>query len=419
MTLLSSDTRPLDAALRARSAAVFPGPGGFYGHLSVGLNQLAPAYPQYYQRGEGARLWDVDGRSFVDAMCAWGPMVLGYAQPDVVRAQQQQIALGDTLNGPAPIAIDLAELLIDTVAHADWVMFSRNGNDATATAVRVARAATGRNKLLKARKAYHGASDAFTPLPVGVAEGDRSNIVEFDYNDLASLTAAADACGDDVAAVIVTPLQHDGFVDQEFAHPEFVHGVRALCDRLGAVLILDEVRTGMRIDLAGAWEEYGVHPDLTAFSKAIGNGAAIAAVTGTDALKDAAGSIYVTGSFWYSAAPMAAAYETIRLLRENDGIAAMRHAGQRLRAGLDTAARASGIDIVQSGHVTMPFVRIVGDSDFSEATLFTGTAMDAGAFFHPWHNWFLSAAHTDEDIDELVAAASVGFDAVARSRAAR
>lgn len=416
MTLLTSNTRPADALLRERGAAVFPGPGGFYGHLSVGLNQLPPTYPQFYSRGEGARLWDVDGRSFVDAMCAWGPMVLGYAHPDVVAAQQAQIALGDTLNGPSALAVELAELLVDTVAHADWVMLAKNGNDATATAVRVARAATGRAKVLKASHAYHGANDAFTPLPVGVPAEERANIVSFEYNDLASVEAAVGAHDGDVAAIIVTPYQHDGFVDQELVDPAFAHGVRAIADRIGAALILDEVRSGFRLDLAGSWESLGVRPDLTAFSKAIANGAPLSAVAGVDALKEAAGSIYVTGSFWYSSAPIAAGIATLTTLRESDGPGVIRAAGDRLRSGLYAAAESAGVEVVQSGPVQMPFLRIVGDTQFAEASLFCATALDAGAFFHPWHNWFLSTAHTDGEVDALIAAAAAGFDAVANAR---
>ncbi|MGW0035512.1 aminotransferase class III-fold pyridoxal phosphate-dependent enzyme [Gordonia sp. NPDC003376] len=406
-----------DAGLRARAAHVLPGPGGYPGHLSVGVNQLPPTYPQFYARGEGAHLIDVDGRRFSDAMCAWGPMVVGYAEPRVVAAQCEQIRLGNTLNGPGPVAVELAELLVDTVAHADWAMFGKNGNDATAMSLRIARAATGRTKILKARKAYHGASDVFTPSMVGVAESDRANIVEFDYNDLASLAAAADAHDGDVAAVIVVPLQHDGFVDQEFATPEFAQGVRELCDRIGAVLVLDEVRTGMRLSLAGAWEHLGVRPDLTALSKAIGNGAAISAVTGTDALKDAAGSIFITGSFWSSAAPMAAALATITQLREEDGIATMVAAGERLRSGL--AAAAAGVPIRQSGHVQMPFMTFDDDADLSQAMAFCAAALDAGTFFHPWHNWFLSTAHTPEVVDQMIDAAAAGFDAVRAVRGAR
>lgn len=408
---------PVDSALRARATGVMPGAGGYYGHLSTGLNRLPVNYPQFYSRGEGASLWDADGRSFVDAMCAWGPMILGYADEGVVAAQEAQLRLGDTLNGPGIVAIELAELLVDTVAHADWAMFAKNGNDATAISVRIARAATGRRKLLKARKAYHGASDAFTPITLGVADGDRANIVEFDYNDLDSLVQAADAHAGDVAAIIVTPLQHDGFSDQSMVTQEFAEGVRALADRIGAVLILDEVRTAMRIDIAGAWESLGVRPDLTAMSKAIGNGAPISAVVGIDALKETAGSIYVTGSFWSSAAPMAAAVETITRLRDHDGPRSMAEAGARLRAGLTDAAAAAGVGIRHSGHPQMPFMTIDDDESFEKAFLFCEVALDNGTFFHPWHNWFLSTAHSPEVIDRMVESAAAGFLAVAHRSA--
>ncbi|MFC8432373.1 aminotransferase class III-fold pyridoxal phosphate-dependent enzyme [Streptomyces sp. NPDC057253] len=412
MVLAASDLET-SAVLSARASQVIPGPGGMYGHLSKGVNRLTPNFPQFYERGLGATVWDVDGRPILDAMCAWGPMVLGYADQGVIAAQERQLRLGDTLNGPSPLMVELAELLVDTVDHADWALFAKNGNDATASAVRIARAATGRSKLLKARKAYHGASDAFTPIPVGVAPGDRQNIIEFDYNDLNSLEAAAEAHAGDVAAIIVTPHQHDGIVPQAGVDPSFARGVRALCDRTGAVLILDEVRTAMRIDLRGAWTPLGVAPDITCVSKSIGNGAAISAVLGVDSLKEAAGSIYVTGSFWFSAAPMAAAIETVTRLRDNDGIAAMVAAGTRLREGLQTAAADQGVGILQTGPVQMPLLTFDDDPELSKAFLFASVALDHGAYFHPWHNWFMSTAHTPEVIDAMVAAAVPAFTAVA------
>ena len=347
-------------------------------------------------------------------MCAWGPMVLGYGDRRVADAQYAQLLLGDTLNGPTALAVELADLLVDTVAHADWVMLAKNGNDATATALRVARAATGRSKVLKARKAYHGANDAFTPIPVGVPQAERSNIVEFIYNDLTSAVAAADAHDGDVAAIIVTPLQHDGFVDQEAVLPDFARGLRELSDRIGAVLILDEVRTAMRIDLAGAWEVLGVRPDLSCFSKAVANGAALSAVTGIDSLKEAAGSIYVTGSFWYSSAAMAAAIETITRLREEGGVEIMTSSGTRLRAGITAAAQDAGVEVSQSGFVQMPLLTFDNDPEFELAATFCAAALDAGTYFHPWHNWFLSTAHTADVIDHMVESAGVGMRAVHR-----
>jgi len=395
MTLLTPQRQLLaDAALRERAAAVVP--GGVYGHMSV-LKQMPPSYPQFYTRGEGARVWDVDGNEYIDFMCAFGPMIAGYANTTVDAAAHDQQVLGDALAGPTPHYVELAELLVDTVAHAEWAMFAKNGTDATSIAVVTARAATGKTKLLKARKSYHGANAWFTPNPAGVTAADRANIIEFDYNDVASVEAAVAEAGDDVAAIIVTPFRHDGLTDQIDATQEFAAGVRAIATRIGAALILDEVRTGFRIDAAGAWEQYGVRPDLTAFSKGIANGYALAAVVGIDAFKDAAASIYVTGSFWMGGVSMAAAIATIGILR-NGGIEAMTAAGDQFRTGLASQAVAHGFTLHQTGPVTMPFIRFDSDESLEQVFAFTDAAIRRGVLLHPWHNMFLSAAHTVEDV---------------------
>lgn len=402
---------PVDQALRARADKVIP--GGMYGHLSTAINQMPPNFPQYFERGGGARLWDVDGRSYIDFMCSWGPMVLGHGGTVAEEAAHRQALQGDTLSGPGAVMVELAELLVDTVNSADWAIFAKNGTDATSTAVTIARAATGRKILLKAAHAYHGANAAFSPYLGGVTPEDRANIVEFTYNDLASLEAVSAANDGDVAAVILTPLQHDGFVDQELVDPEFARGARALCDRIGAALILDEVRTTMRVDIHGAWESIGVRPDLSCFSKAMGNGQPIAAVTGIDALRDALSTMYVTGSFWFSAVPMAASIATIKHMRDIDGTAQLVAAGERWRAGLAAQAEAGGVRVSLTGNPQMPQTRFVDDDEsFTLSNLFCSVALDQGVFLHPWHNGFLSIAHTPDLIDEALQATEPAFAAV-------
>lgn len=387
-----------DAELRERAARVIP--GGMYGHLNAALH--GPAYPQFFVRGEGCRQWDADGREYIDLMCSWGPIVLGHRHPKVEQAAARQLAQGDCLNGPGPVMVELAELLVDLVPSADWAMFSKNGTDATTQALMVARAATGRTKVLKAHGAYHGADPWCTPSPAGTTPNERADLIEFTYNDLASAEEAAARAGGDVAAIIVTPFKHDAFEDQEPADPEFARGIRALADRIGAALVIDDVRAGFRLDLRGSWERYGVRPDLTAWSKAMGNGYAIAAVTGTDALRDAATTLYSTGSFWFSAVAMAAAKATIETLRDEDGIAAMEHAGRLLREGLAEQARAHGFTVRQTGPVQIPWLSFAGDTTLEKGMYFAAACLRHGVYLHPWHNWFLSAAHTDKDIERAL-----------------
>ncbi|GAA0312644.1 aminotransferase class III-fold pyridoxal phosphate-dependent enzyme [Kineococcus aurantiacus] len=414
-TIDTGRTLVADGALRARAEAVVP--GGVYGHLRVTADRgMPPSYPQFFARGSGARLWDVDGNEYVDLMCAFGPMVAGYANPVVDAAARAQLALGDALTGPGEKYVEYAERLVGTVAHADWAMFAKNGTDATSMSVVIARAATGRTKLLKAEKAYHGANPWFTPSTAGVVGSDRADIVEFDYDDLASLERAAASVEGDVAAIVVTPFRHDGFVDQHFPSAEFARGVRALADRTGAALILDEVRTTFRVDLAGAWERFGVRPDLTAMSKALANGHALSAVVGVDSLREAAASIFVTGSFWMAGVPFAAAIATLDWMVQTDGLTRMLDAGQVLRDGLQAQASAHGLGVVQTGPTSMPFLRFEDEPRLETAIAFTDAAARRGVLVHPWHNMFVSAAHTPEDIATVLERTDEAFAEVARSR---
>lgn len=401
-----------DAALRARAVRVIP--GGLWGHMRA--QGLPAGYPQFFSRADGCRVWDADGRELIDFMCSWGPVVLGHHDPDVEAAAAAQRQAGDAMNGPAPVLVELAELMTGLVAHADWAMFAKNGTDATTICVTTARAATGRRKVLVARGAYHGAAPWCTPSLVGVTAEDRAHLLHFRYNDTASLEEAAAQAGDDLAAVLVSPFRHDYGVDQELARPGFAQSVRRLCDRTGAVMVLDEVRTGGRLDLAGSWEPLGVRPDLAAWSKAIANGHALAAVTGTERLRDAAASIYVTGSFWCGAVAMAAAVATLRKLKAVDGIAHMQAMGERLRDGLARQARAHGIGIRQTGPAQMPTLLFDDDPDAAIGSAFCAQALRHGVYLHPKHNMFLSVAHQPADIDRALEATDRAFAAIAQAR---
>jgi glutamate-1-semialdehyde 2,1-aminomutase len=397
----------VDAELRARAAKVVP--GGMYGHMNAA--HLPPAYPQFFDRGDGARVWDVDGNEYIDLTCSYGPIVLGHRHPSVEAAVAVQQAEGDCFSGPSARLVELAELLVDTLPAADWAMFCKNGTDATTLCLTIARAATGRGTVLAATGSYHGAAPWCTPNPTGTTPADRSNIGYFEYNDLASAEHAAQAAAGDLAAIIVTPFRHDANDDQELIDPAFARGLRDICDRTGAALVLDDVRCGFRLDIGGSWEPIGVRPDLSAWSKAIANGYALAAVTGTDVLREAVTRIYTTGSFWFSSVSMAAAIATITTLCEINGPAVMERAGRRLRDGLAAQATSHGLRINQTGPVQMPFLSFADDHDREKANLWTTECVRGGVIVHPWHNWFLSAAHTDDDIDAVLLVTETAFAA--------
>jgi glutamate-1-semialdehyde 2,1-aminomutase len=398
----------VDAALRERALRVVP--GGMWGHLDA--KRLPDGYPQFFARAEGCRLWDVDGRPYLDFMCSWGPNLLGHRHPEVEAAVERQKSFGDCMNGPAEVMVDLAELVVDTIAHADWTQFQKNGTDATTTCVTIARAATQRRKLLAAKGAYHGAVPWCSPSVEGVTTEDRAHLLYFEFNDIASLERAAAEAGDDLAGIIVSAHRHDLSRDQEMPTKEFAQRARELCTAKGAALILDEVRTGFRINLAGSWEHLGVRPDLSAWSKAIGNGYPLAAVTGREWLRKAAEKVFVTGSFWCGASAMAAGMATLTVLRRGGVVEHLRAMGTRLRSGIDALAARHGVRLRQSGPVQMPLILFDDDADFRKAFLFCQTVLAKGVYFHPRHNMFLCAAHGEAEIDEALQAVDAGLAAV-------
>jgi glutamate-1-semialdehyde 2,1-aminomutase len=402
-----SPSRAVDDALRERARRVIP--GGMYGHLAT--SRLGPAYPQFMARGEGARAWDVDGREFIDLMCAFGPILLGHAHPEVDAVAAARSAQGDVLNTPGPEMVELAEFLVSEVDHADWAMFAKNGSDADNLALVVARAHTGRAKVLMAHGSYHGIGGwALPPEAAGTTPADHADTVFFEYNDLDSIEAALAAVGEDqVAAIVCTPHRHDVFMDQIAVAPEFARGVREICDRIGAALILDEVRCGARIDLRGSWAVHGVAPDLSAWSKSLANGYPLAALMGSEAFREAATKIFATGSFWYAAAPMAAALKTLEILKAGDGIAAMRTSGLALQEGLRSLAADHGYAVSVSGPPQMPLLQFQDDPEYATVLRWAGLCATHGVYLHPVHNWFVSVAATPAIIDEALERIDLAF----------
>jgi glutamate-1-semialdehyde 2,1-aminomutase len=400
----------IDAALRDRAQRVIP--SGMWGHMNVA--RIPAAYPQYFSRADGCHLWDVDGREYVDFMCAYGPMLLGYNDGDVNRAADEQRAQGDIFNGPSARLVELAELMVDTVAHADWAMFQKNGTDATTTCAMIAREATGKRKILVATGAYHGAVPWCNPYPNGATAEDRVHLIRYDYNDVASLERAAAEAGDDLAGIFVSAFKHDLGKTHEAPNSEFAAAARRICDKSGAALIVDDVRAGFRLHMGGSWELVGVKPDLSAWSKAIANGYALGAVTGNDRFRAAAGRIFVTGSFWCGAVSMAASLVAIRKMKDIDAVGIMQRMGRRLRDGIEAQAKAHGVALKQSGPAQMPVILFDDDADRKKGWLFCTEALKRGVYMHATHTMFLSAAHTVADIDRTLDATDAALAEVAR-----
>jgi glutamate-1-semialdehyde 2,1-aminomutase len=413
VTHVVEDRLTTDAGWRARARKVIP--GGLYGHQNVA--SLPRGYPQFMSHGLGSHVWDVDGNEYIDLMCSYGPVLLGHRHPRVDQAAARQAADADCQNGPSPRIVELAEAMTATVDHADWAIFSKNGTDATTQCVTIARAATGKRKILVAHGAYHGAVPWCTPGPGGVLAEDRAHLIEFRYNDLASVEAAVNEAGDDIAGIVVSPIRHDISVDLELPVPSFAAGLRSLCDRTGAVLILDDVRCGLRLHHGSSWEPLGIAPDLSAWSKAIANGYALGAVLGRDSLADAARSIFTTGSFWFAAVSMAASLATLDVLEEEDIVGRTIKTGTLLRQGLADQASARGIEVCLSGPVQMPFMTFGGDDDFTLANVFARSSILGGVYLHPRHNWFVSGAMDEADVDRVLQVTDGAFDDVVSAAA--
>jgi glutamate-1-semialdehyde 2,1-aminomutase len=397
------------SALMERARRVIP--SGIYGHQSPQLLTHG-SYPSFLARGEGCRIWDVDGNEYIDFMCSYGPIVLGHRHPRVEEAVRAQIGRVDCQNLPGEPWVELAELLVSITPCADWAVYGKNGSDATSWANAVARAHTGRDKVIVAAGAYHGSHAWCTPNPMGITEAERSDVLTFQYNDVQDLERVVGEHRGQVAAIMLCPFRHDVFHDEELPAPGFHDGVRALCDREGIVLILDDVRAGFRLHLGGSGEALGLRPDLTCYSKAVANGYALSVGMGREELRTAAEQVYFTGSFFTAAVSMAAAIATINALRDEGGIEKITAAGTRFREGLDQEARSLGLAITQSGPPAIPYLTFDADENFERSRLWAGECARRGVFVHPHHNWFLCAAHSDADIDEALVVTEAAFKIV-------
>jgi len=403
----------IDSALKARAARVFP--DGIYGHESTRL--LPESFPQFFSRASGAYLWDADGRRYLDYLCAYGPNLLGYGDERVAAATRAQLELGDAMTGPAPLMVELAEQLVGMISHADWAMFCKNGTDATTMAMTVARAQTGRRKILLAHGAYHGAAPWCTPIHAGTLPEDRAHQQGYVYNDIDSLEQAVAQAGSDLAAILAAPFKHDAFVDQAPLDADYARRCRELCDQTGAMLVVDDVRAGFRLARDCSWSLVGVQPDLSCWGKALANGQPISALLGSDRCRPGAARIFSTGSFWFSAVPMAAALATLRIIKSTDYLEHTIAIGNQLRTGLHAAAEAHGFQLRQTGPVQMPQILFADDPDFRIGFAWAQAMLGQGIYVHPWHNMFLCAAMTSADVNTTIDSADTAFTQVKSRRA--
>ena len=391
-------------------------PNGISGHFNPQVQKPLGTYPYFVRSGKGARFRDVDGNEYIDFMCAYGPMILGYGNPVVDAAFEAQVKQADTCSLASPVMVELAEYLVELIPAADWATFAKNGADATNMAVLIARAATGRRRLIAIEGGYHGSSPWMQSAEgSGIGPADHENVTRIPWNDIAALRRVLDEHEGEVAAFIASPYHHPVFRDNELPAEGYWREVHQLLKKHGVVSICDDVRAGFRIDMRGSNEYFGYRPDLICYCKAIANGYPISAVVGADSLKDAAGKIYQSGSFWFSAGPMAAALACLKELARIDAPARILEIGRKFTDGLTGIAADQGLVLKVTGMPSMPYLRLEHEAGIEFHQKLCGECARRGLFMASHHNLFVSAAHSGEDLeqafaifDEALAAVRVG-----------
>ena len=397
----------------ARATRVIP--SGIYGHQGPAEGCYVPveAFPLFSSRAKGSYLWDLDGNRFIDYMCAYGPNILGYHDPDVDAAAAKQREISDCTTLPNTVMIDFADLLVDTVACADWAFFAKNGNDVTTLAVMTARAYTHRKKIVFFKGYYHGVSPWTQKLDyAGVIEEDVMHNIYVEWNNYEQLEEVFDRYCGEIAAVIGQPYMHGNFMDNQLPTDGFWQKVRKKCTEEGSVLIVDDVRAGFRLDLAGSDHYFGFEADLICFCKALANGYNVSALCGKDFLKNTVSSMSYTGSYWLSAVPFAAGIACIEKMKRIDAPRLLNERGELLKKGLIDAARTHGFDLHVTGAPSLFYLRIADDPSLKLHQEWIAECVLRGIFFTNHHNHFINASLTEEDIAETVAVANEAFEVV-------
>ena len=395
----------------ARAMKVIP--SGVYGHQGPAEGCFIPvdAFPMFSERAKGSYFWDVDGNRFIDYMCAYGPNVLGYGDPDVDEADRKQRELGDCVTAPSTRMIDFAELLVDTVNCADWAFFAKNGNDVTTLAVLTARAYTHKKKIVFFKGYYHGVSPWTQKVDyAGILEEDVCNNLYVDWNDYEQLERVFQENKGQIAGLIAQPYMHGNFQDNQFPADGFWAKVRKLCTDNDVVLIVDDVRAGFRLDLAGSDHYFGFEADLICFCKALANGYNVSALCGKDFLKNTVSSLTYTGSYWLSAVPFAAGIACVEKMRRLNLPKLLQEKGEKLRDGLLAAAKRYQFDLRFTGAPALFYLRIADDPSLALHQEWVAECVKRGVYFTNHHNHFLNASLSDGDIAETVAVAEEAFE---------
>jgi glutamate-1-semialdehyde 2,1-aminomutase len=390
--------------------------------------------PLFIERAAGSRLYDVDGNEYIDYVGSWGPMIVGHRHPRVVEAVAAALDKGSSFGAPTALEVELAETVIAAVPSMEMVRMVSSGTEATMSAIRLARAATGRDGIIKFAGCYHGHADSLlvkagsgaatfgVPDSPGVPADFARHTHVAEFNDLESVRNLADENRGAIACVIIEPVAGNmGTVPPE---PGFLEGLRCLCDREGILLIFDEVMTGFRVAYGGAQELYGVVPDLTTLGKIIGGGLPVGAFGGRREfmeLLSPSGGVYQAGTLSGNPLAMSAGLATLALLREEGFYDTLEERSARLAEGIDRAAADAGVPI-RSTRVGSMLCSFFTDGDVRDWTTaarcdtsafgkYFRAMLERGVYLAPsqFETAFVSMAHTDEDIDRTIEAAREAF----------
>ncbi len=386
--------------------------------------------PPFISHGRGARLCDVDGRSYLDYVGSWGPLILGHAHPEIVAAVERAARGGTSFGAPTPLEVELAEEICAAFPSVEKVRLVNSGTEAAMSALRLARAATGRKVVLKFEGGYHGHADSLLakagsglatlnlPDSAGVPEEFVRFTLTLPYNDLAAVEKAFRERGSEIAAVIVEPVA--GNMGCVLPQAGFLEGLRALTKNHGSLLILDEVITGFRVAYGGAQERFSVRADLTVLGKIIGGGLPVGAYGGrADLMNQVAplGPVYQAGTLSGNPLAVSAGLTALRLLKHPGTYERLETLGARLGEGLTEAARDAGVpaELNRCGSMLTLFFTDLPVNDYATAkrsntarfARFHGALLARGVYWPPsqFETAFVSLAHTEADVEETIATA--------------
>ncbi|MFZ4694525.1 MAG: aspartate aminotransferase family protein [Verrucomicrobiia bacterium] len=357
-------------------------------------------YPIFLQRGEGCRVWDVDGNEYVDFVSALGPIILGYADEAVDDAARRQMREGVILSLPHPIEIEAAEALRSAIPNAEMVRFFKSGAEATSAAVRLARAITGRS--LVAHCGYHGWHDVWsaTSHAAGVTEGVKRDVVEFDYDAVDAVEQLFASRGAELACVMINPVAYHLVSDGSF-----LRRLRTRCDERGALLVFDEIVTGFRLSLGGAQEHFGVQADVACFAKAIANGYPVSAVTGPRRILEQMRPLVISTTYGGETLSLAALKACVAECRRRDVPAHAARIGRLLMDGLNRAARAAGVPARWEGYPAFSacsFQYPEAGTRGHAMTFWLQECARRGVLFRRGGLNFITAAHTEEIVARAI-----------------